>query len=201
MDILATRVYGKNGGHTAEESASRSSARNGQSETTSPLQLSAEIYGILTVALARHLGPVSTHLIRNAASHSRSLPEMIDTLSLHIPKGAERDTFLDRAHRNDVMTHPGRSLDSVARQKAAAPVANRPKPKYKSSVGTALSEEKLQRLTQLLSRYVGPLAGCIVRKCREESPTEIKLYQAMAECIPDEHERTQFLNKVRLRSY
>ncbi len=212
MDTIATKSIIKKGSKVAKEGVNQSVLlKTPRPATTSPLQLSADITGILTSTLAQHVGPVSAHLIHRVANYSESLPDMISQLSLYIPEGSERQSFIEqtRTHCLKCITGQPQKADAPMAPKAPTdtpkapptPPQNRPYPKYRGTVGTVLSEEKVQRLIQLLGTYVGPLAGHIVRSCMEESRTEIKLCMAMAKYISDEDERKQFLNKVRLRSY
>ncbi|OZG74060.1 hypothetical protein BTA51_09835 [Hahella sp. CCB-MM4] len=213
MDTIATKPTDKKGNKVAKDGVNQSILlKTAPPAATSPLKLSTEITEILTAALAQHVGPVATHLIHRVAAYSESLPEMISQLALYVPEGSERHSFIEQARMHclkSITGHPARSdvpkspssPGTSTNSSLLSPPKRKPLPKYRGTVGTVLSEEKVQRLIQLLSTYVGPLAGHIVRSCMEESRTEIKLCMAMAKYISDENERTQFLNKVRLRSY
>ncbi|WP_020404964.1 hypothetical protein [Hahella ganghwensis] len=190
MDTIATRSTDKKGSKVAKSDTSQGKLLSAApTKATSPLKLSTEITEILITALAQHVGPVSTHLTQRVAVQSESLPEMINKLSRYVPDGPERHDFIEQTRTKCLKSITGKNQKLDSRKASNIPILGRPNAKYKSTVGTVISEEKIQRLIQLLSTYVGPLASHIVRSCIEESHTEIKLCTAIANYITDEKER------------
>ncbi len=190
-DLAATVVQSKitfsgKGGPATE---SRVSSRSG-----SQIALSPEVSQILSQTLAPYLGPVASHMIRNAASSSASLQEMIDRLSQHIPHDAERRAFINTLNQTGIRAMPQETTGSgLSRITTIGSKGGTTLP----AGSLTLSGETVQKLTQLLAHHVGPLASRIVKKSVANASSLDELYVQLAKSIPEEEERTQFIVKAR----
>ena len=189
-DLAATVLQSK------QTSALRRPASGGAPTSgTSPSQvsLSPEISQILSQNLARFLGPMASHMIRATASQSVSLQDMIERLSKRIPSEDERREFLNSLNKTGVHAMHSDSLASGTGGQGSSGAAVPRQPSLE------LSQESIQKLTQLLAYHVGPLASRIVRKSLQGARNLDELHQALAENIPGMPERSEFLSKVRSR--
>ncbi|WP_020409227.1 serine/threonine-protein kinase [Hahella ganghwensis] len=166
------------------------------SQSGSQIALSPEVSQILSQSLAPFLGPVANHMIRNAASSSGSLQEMIERLSKHIPQDKERRDFINTLNQTGIRSMPQETTGSGAsRITTIGSVDNSRQGGTISSM--TLSGETVHKLTRLLAHHVGPLASRIVKKSLTQASSLEELYQQLAKSIPDESERTQFIVKAR----
>lgn len=157
----------------------------------SQMSLSPEVSQILSQNLARFLGPMASHMIRATASQSISLKDMIERLSQRIPSEEERRDFLNSLNKTGIyaMQGEGSGAGSGVSRRGGTPTPRPP--------SLELSQETIQKLTQLLAFHVGPLASRIVRKSLQGARDLDELYRLLAENIPEASERTQFLTKAR----
>ncbi|OZG73298.1 serine/threonine protein kinase [Hahella sp. CCB-MM4] len=194
-DLAATVIQSKitfadrRAHHPGTESHS-ASAQSG-----SQIALSPEVSQILSQTLAPFLGPVANHMIRNAASSSGSLQEMIDRLSRHIPHEKERRAFINTLNQSGIRSMPQETTGSGASR--ITTIGSLDSRRQGAISSMTLSGETVHKLTQLLAHHVGPLASRIVKKSLGQAATLEELYQLLAKSIPDESERTQFIVKAR----
>jgi serine/threonine protein kinase len=185
-DLAATVLQSK------QTSALRRSARSAPTGGMgSQVSLSPEISQILSQNLARFLGPIASHMIRATASQSVNLQDMIERLSRRIPSDEERRDFINSLNRIGIH---GLRVDTSGSGSGTPRTGGTSTPQTPS---LGLSQESVQKLTQLLAFHVGPLASRIVRKSLQGARNLDELYQALAENIPEASERTQFLTKAR----
>jgi serine/threonine-protein kinase len=84
--------------------------------------------------------------------------------------------------------------------------AMRPPDRTRPAASTALRQppaltidaETLEEIEHSLSRHVGPLAGVLVKRARNESGTTEEFFRSLAENIPDREEQRAFLKKMSL---
>ncbi|WLQ12953.1 serine/threonine-protein kinase [Hahella aquimaris] len=190
-DLAATVIQSKVtfAGRQADQPSTFSSASSSQ------IALSPEVSLILSQTLAPFLGPVAHHMIRNAAASSTTLQEMIEKLSRHIPNEVERRNFLNTLNRTGIRSMPSETTGSGASR--ITTIGSRSSIKPGQAGPLTLSGETLQKLTQLLAHHVGPLASRLVRKSVKNSSDMETLFKDLANSIPDESERTQFISKAR----
>ena len=171
------------------------STESRMSRSGSQIALSPEVSQILSQTLAPYLGPVASHMIRNAASSSASLQEMIDRLSQHIPHDAERRAFLNTLNQTGIRSMPQETTGSGLSR--ITTIGSKGGTSQLAAGSLTLSGETVQKLTQLLAHHVGPLASRIVKKSLTSASSLDELYSQLAKSIPDESERTQFIIKAR----
>jgi hypothetical protein len=62
-----------------------------------------------------------------------------------------------------------------------------------------LTAEVTQRASQLLARYVGPIATVLTRRAAQTAADEAQLYSMLAEKLTDTAERARFLKEAERR--
>ncbi len=127
----------------------------------------------LEATLARYVGPLARHLVRNAAPGAGSPEALRATLALSIEGEEQRGRFL---------------RDSGLHGEPAAPAA----PRDESSRGAAatrgpgtLPAEALEEVARELARHVGPLARVLVRRAAATAPSLAALRETLAVQIAD----------------
>jgi hypothetical protein len=62
--------------------------------------------------------------------------------------------------------------------------------------GDALAPETLERTAKILARYLGPIAGVVVKKTAPAALSELDLYRRLSERITDAQERARFIAEI-----
>jgi serine/threonine-protein kinase len=128
-------------------------------------------------ALAHHVGPLATVLVRRAARECDTWAQLCARLAEHVADPAARNALLGRLQR-DAPAVPGRShggtaasLPGTAATLALAPLVLRP--------------EVLDRIQLLLAQHLGPIAKVVVRKASADTPSRAAFVDRLAEAVPD----------------
>jgi len=124
------------------------------------------------------VGPMARILVRDAAATTASRQELYQLLARHLQSPEERRQFLLFAERN-----------------------NPAGPGVTPGIGPALplTAEGTQRASQLLARYIGPIATIVTRKAAKTATDEAQLYALLAEKIAAGPERDRFIREVQRR--
>ena len=131
------------------------------------------------------VGPMARILVREAAATTGSRQEVYRLLATHLRTPEERTQFLrsgDRSPTAPVSTTPPSVADTVA---------------VTGIAGQPLTTEITQRASQLLARYLGPIATVVTRRAAQAAADEAHLYSILAEKLTDAAERESFLKDAR----
>jgi hypothetical protein len=189
-DLAATVVQSK---IIKRSAPSREQTMNSQL-SNSQIALAPDVSLILSQTLAPYLGPMASRIIKNAASQSMSLQDMIERLSHHIPTDSERKDFLQSLNQTGIRSMPtATSFSGASRVTTIGSVRTG----QQQADSLNLPTETVHKLIQLLAHHVGPLASRIVKKALQSSGTYDDLFRSLAKSIPDESERTEFVSKAR----
>jgi serine/threonine-protein kinase len=131
--------------------------------------------------LTQIVGPVAKVLVRSAASNTANRQQLYAMLADHLHTPEERKRFL-AAEPSSGLTNPGRST-------APAPAPG-------VHAGQPLTPEALQRATQLLSRYLGPIAAIVTKKAAQTAVDEPHLYSLLAGKLSDPVEQERFMREA-----
>ena len=157
--------------------------------------------------LAVTVGPLARVMVRRAAKQCANLKALIEAVANELGSSDERQAFLSGVR--DLLT-PGRTATATA---AAAPAQVRAdprtgKPPTDSSAGAAardaaapavnaLTQQDVQRTTQLLGSLIGPLSRVIVKSAAAKAHNKDEFFRMVAEGIPTEEDREVFLRNIR----
>ena len=132
--------------------------------------------------LTQIVGPVAKVLVRSAAANTANRQQLYAMLADHLRTPEERHRFLAAESVRGV-TNP-----ALSTAPAAAPGGN---------AGQEITPEILQRATQLLSRYLGPIASILTKKAAQSAVDESHLYSLLAGKLSDAAEQERFMREVR----
>jgi hypothetical protein len=153
----------------------RSPPTGGRAEGPAPID--AETLHVLEQKLAAYLGPIARIMVRSAAGRAPALEALCAQLAASVPEGAERESF-----RRDVApllrTRPPAIDDAPSR----------------GSIGS-FHEPELERATQALTQYLGPIARVLVRRAARDASSIDGLWQALSLHIELPAERAAFLRQ------
>jgi hypothetical protein len=138
--------------------------------------------------LATIVGPLARVLVNRAAAQASGLDELISLLATKLPSDADRRAFLSAKSE---------FLASAVAQAGADPgnqALNR------TMIGTPNSEidpQSLEHASQILARYVGPIASVLAKRTAGRARSTEELYLLLAERVEDS-KRAQFLKECGL---
>jgi len=131
--------------------------------------------------LARHIGPIATVVVRNAAKMAPSIPALVESVSAEIDDEKTRAAFVKKFSA-------GESSGKVASQPASAP--------KDATVSQKFTAEMLQKAETALAQYIGAIAKVVVRRAAAKARDEAELYLLIADEIKDPAERKNFVRKA-----
>jgi serine/threonine-protein kinase len=142
----------------------------------------------IEASLARAVGPLARQLVRRAAERAHTLEEFQAALAAQVPRGTERDAFLQRIRRLDA----GAAATIPPRTAGTGTHGTRP-----PGTGVVFDPALLQRCEQQMSQHVGPLAKVLIRRAANDSGNLAELVDKLAAQIDDDDERRAFLKAMR----
>ena len=143
-----------------------------------PRTIDASILHVLEQKLTGYVGPIARIMVRDAAGHAGSVDALCSELALSVPEGAERERF-----RREVASLTG-----------SRPLATDDAPSRGGS-SRAVSEQELERVQQILTQYLGPIARVMVRRAGGEATSVESLWQLLSAHIESPAERAAFLRQ------
>ena len=138
------------------------------------------------------VGPVARILVRDAATTTKSRQEIYRLLSDHLRTPEERQRFLTAGGQ----TAPGRPTGPPS---STTPAGTRNATASSNIAGRPLTAEVTQRASQLLARYMGPIATVLTQRAAQTAADEAHLYSMLAEKLTDKDERERFLKEAERR--
>jgi serine/threonine-protein kinase len=134
----------------------------------------------LETRLSRVIGPIAGRLVATAARRYATISEIRQALAAEIEDPKERAAFLKTGA--GVKTDPGATATIAVRSPTPPP---------------AFDPASLDRLTQALAPYIGPIAKVVVARAARAARSAEELQNALAAEIADEPGRKRFLAAVR----
>ena len=122
--------------------------------------------------LANHLGPMAKVVVKRAARSTGTLEELYEKLASSIESDSERARFLAKASTNEPIT-------GQASKGGPAP---------------SWDQDTLDRITEQLTEYIGPVASILVKKAARKADSIDTLYQFLSGHIDSDRDREKFLN-------
>jgi hypothetical protein len=162
-----------------DELARRSGSDSSSEERPRPLLDAAEVAKAKRHLAATH-GPIAARLVDKAAARAKSTGDLYAILGQHIEDDAERARFLALA-------------STTLTSEPTTP--QRTEPAQTPSVDAAA----IEAMGRLLTRYIGPIAAFVVKRESRGSQSADELRQQLANHIPDERQRAEFLREAQSR--
>ena len=131
------------------------------------------------------VGPVARILVRDAAATTASRQDLYHLLASRVPDPEQRRRFLSAGEGAAIST----STTTAPRTNSSAVSG--------LTAGKPLTAEITQRASQLLTRYLGPIAAVVTRRAAQAATDEAQLYTILAEKVTDEAARERFLTEAR----
>ena len=174
------------------QNAKAATAPEQRASLSSASQISSDILDSLEQSLAKYVGPMARVLVRKNSKSSQNIEELSMCLAQHIPTESERGEFIRNLERTGITQVEQASTSwTKALSNAGDNVASTP-----NQSSAALSEAQIDQLTKLLTFYVGPLAGRLVKKSTKRITDPKALFEFLSQQIPDKKEQSEFLKKT-----
>ena len=144
-------------------------------------------------ALARHVGPLASVLVRRAARDCSDEAALYARLAEQISNSTARNEFL--------------SLNTATGSRPAERSAAAPSPHSLASAtgaampgtaapGTALSDALMAQSTKLLAGQIGPIARLVVKQAVARAPQREAFFAALGEAVTDPAKRARLLAEL-----
>ena len=141
--------------------------------------------------LARHIGPIARHLVREAARWTNSIEMLCETVARNIGQTAEREQFLA-----ECLNSPPQRTVTTASLAPTSRSASRSTPTTGGSTPTStLSAAQIERAERALTRALGPIAKVMVKRALPAAASEAALWERLAAHIQHAADREEFLRQ------
>ena len=141
--------------------------------------------GTIERRLARYVGPIARHLVRDAARRSDSIEAICETVARNIGQTADREKFLRETTEGTIIRTGATSIRSSVRPAAATGTGIAPP--------GGLSPEQIERAEKALMKALGPIAKLLVKRAVPGAATETALWEKLAAHIERPADRDMFL--------
>lgn len=136
----------------------------------------------LETELARHIGPISTVVVKEAAKRTATVDMLCQSVAKEIVDEKQRAAFIRKFAASDKTGPPTRSLPAGdSRQPSSAP---------------KFADETLRQAEVSLAQYIGAIAKLVVKRAAAQARDEAELYLLIADEIKDVNERKAFIRKA-----
>ncbi len=156
------------------------------SKTAPPTGWDAALLCRVERELTRVLGPVAKVITRRAAQGCSDFAALIEKIAEDLDNPDHRRAFLTAMHD----TKPGTRSSGTSIPSAVRTAAHQ---------GAIFPPDTLDRVTDLLTSYIGPIARVVVARAARQASNVVELHQMVAAEIPTERARMQYLQKVGTR--
>jgi serine/threonine-protein kinase len=149
-----------------------------------PAHWDASVLAQAEQALARHLGPLATVLVRRTARECQDPAELMTRLAAHVEDPAARQAFLGQAA----------PLATAAGRSEATAVAARTAPAAQGA--DELDAAWLDAATRLLAERVGPIAKVLVKRAATRTRQRAAFCALLGEALDDPVARQALLQAL-----
>ena len=146
---------------------------------------------------SKHLGPIATHVVRNAAKRSASYEELCANSVKEISDEKARAESLRKLQGNTTNRGGGSTTRAAA---PASATQQAPAAQPALSVSAKFTPEMLQQAETALAQHIGAIAKIIVRRAAAKARDEADLYLLISDEIKDPAEKKAFVRKAILAS-
>jgi eukaryotic-like serine/threonine-protein kinase len=135
--------------------------------------------------LARHVGPIARHLVRDAARRTSSIEALCEAVSQNIGQPVERERFMAES----LADQSRRTGMTIMRSTVQSRVVPSPE------AGGKLSAEQIERAERALIKVLGPIAKLFVKRALPGAASEAALWEQLATHIDRPADRDAFLRQ------
>jgi serine/threonine-protein kinase len=174
LDLTSISLKRKTKSGKAQSGSSQNASDHSK---TMSAKLTSETLGAMEIALAHCIGPIARVVLKKASEEATDPDILLSSLSEQIPVEFEASRFRELAERMI------RADTGIAGMQLDAMIS----PADVAAANTALLP------------LIGPIASVLVKKIAQKSLGHEDFHQMLAQYIPDEAQRTDFLSKMKNR--
>lgn len=140
----------------------------------------------LTNILSEYIGPIARNVMKERCTQHATLSNLVTAVSEEIPAGRQREEFISDWEKQLRTTNQSRSGSQSSRSQNS-----------QSSRGSSirLDENTIQKISNDFVNYIGPFAPRLVDYYCQESPDKDHFIYSLANEIPDQKSRNEFIKK------
>ncbi len=150
-------------------------------------QLNKDELSLVEKSLTQFIGPIAKVMLKKQAKNSPNIVHLLDSLASHISSVKDRNAFIKSIQSTGFFKKEATSISNISAAKAGTS-----QPSI-SAIKLKLKDNELAQLTSELTRYLGPVAKHMIKKNLKHCSCLEELHLSLADKIPDEKQRTQFL--------
>jgi serine/threonine-protein kinase len=158
-----------------------------QNSLASAAVFDSETLRRIAAGLAEHIGPIASIVVNSAATKTATFTQLIKTVAAEIPNDNVRSVFVKAYSAEDKSAPAGNAAHSTQPRSLPSPLNSSPS---RFDAGT------LARAETELAKYIGAVAGVVVRRAAAKARDEAELYRLLADQIEDKNERKSFVRKA-----
>jgi len=145
--------------------------------------------------LARHLGPIATMVVRNAARRSASYEDLCANVAKEISDEKARAECTRK-----LAGITSKRMGESPTQRAAAPLTQGLPTQSVESISAKFTPAVLLQAETALAQHIGAIAKIIVKRAAAKARDEAELYLLIADEIKDPAEKRAFVRKAVMAS-
>jgi serine/threonine protein kinase len=147
--------------------------------------------------LASFLGPIAGILVRRSAAQAKDPVDLVSLLAGSIHVESDRRVFLTRSH--DLLQGLERYGSNATRQEQKPRTETQAQAPRPDGPPADLTPEVVRRASDLLARYLGPVARILAERAVPRADTVKSFYVLLADHLHNETERSRFLREAGFR--
>ena len=146
---------------------------------SAPMHWEAGALARVEAALARHMGPLASVMVRRAARECHDLPALYARLGEQITQVSAREAFLGQMSAGGTGSHGshGSHGSDSSRQAGGGSLAG--------GHGMPVSDALVEQAQRLLAGHVGPIAKVVARRAADRSREREVFFGLLAEAVPE----------------
>jgi serine/threonine-protein kinase len=136
--------------------------------------------------LARFVGPMAKVLVRQAAKKCADIPSLISSITQELPSPEDRAKFVEMLQHQTGNVTPGTAALTTGSIGGAGSLL------AQHTLEAALTE----RATQIMTRFIGPIAKIVVKKAAAKSTSVEQFVALLAQELPEGAQRSQLIAEL-----
>ena len=147
-------------------------------------------------SLTTYLGPIASSMVEMHSQGASDTSQLVNALANEIQSPKDRQAFLKQTSPDSLPPLPSHSATTPTDGNRV--ISSTGSTSFTSAVREpAIDQDTVRRLREDFVNYVGPIAATIIEEHISQGSNYSALLRQMADYIPNEQERQQFLNQWR----
>jgi serine/threonine-protein kinase len=175
--------------HRASSATSAPPTNSFTGTGSSPTHWDPGVLAKVEAALARHVGPLASVMVRRAARECHDMPALVSRLGEQITQATAREAFLGQVAVGGTGTGGTHGTHGTQGSHGTAGQGSRTGGSSGLATGTQgghpVSDAYLEQAQRVLAAHVGPIAKVVVKRAAERTRDRHGLCDLLADAVPD----------------